>query len=293
VLGQVRLLGLGARYPRCEATCSRRSRGRSGRRSSTPSGSARRSTRARWGCDLTRRGVGRSRHPSADRGYYRGPQPPAKGTVRFPCCVPVSRWLVALAALAARRSALRALNYEPVYRVSEIVVEYALDSPQQIPLDEVLDLEIGLRRAEDAYVAPRPVDRTVRMRLSALPRDASFGASAILHINQYDRRRVQPARLQRRDRVGARHRGGHGPRPARARRDRAAAADLDRPGVARREHRRRRALRRALRRRAHQPPEHAWIREHSPVRPGGPRGLLSVSALETTRPRSRAIPAAA
>jgi hypothetical protein len=78
----------------------------------------------------------------------------------------------------------RALSYEPVYRVSEIVAEYALDSPQQIPLDEVLDLEIGLRRAEDAYVAPRPVDRTVRMRLSALPRDASFGASAILHINQ-------------------------------------------------------------------------------------------------------------
>jgi hemolysin activation/secretion protein len=27
-------------------------------------------------------------------------------------------------------------------------------------------------------------------------------------------------------------------------------------------------------------PEHAWIRERSPVRPGGPRGLLSVTALE-------------
>ncbi len=95
----------------------------------------------------------------------------------------LSRWLLPLAALLCAAPA-RALTYEPVYRVSEIVVEYALESPQQIPLDEVLDLEVGLRRAEDAYVAPRPVDRTVRMRLSALPRDASFGASAILHINQ-------------------------------------------------------------------------------------------------------------
>ena len=94
----------------------------------------------------------------------------------------LARWLLPLAALLCAAPA-RALTYEPVYRVSEIVVEYALESPQQTPLDEVLDLEVGLRRAEDAYVAPRPVDRTVRMRLRAAARRV-VGASALLHINQ-------------------------------------------------------------------------------------------------------------
>jgi hemolysin activation/secretion protein len=174
----------------------------------------------------------------------------------------------------------RALTYEPVYRVSEIVVEYALDSPQQLPLDEVLDLEVGLKRAEDAYVAARPVDRTVRMRLSALPRDASFGASAILHINQ-----SIVASFNRR--------GFNGVIVAVPDVEEGTGRDLRPPGVT--------VLRLriwtgqvsrvatiadgerfgglAVDERTNRP-EHAWIRERSPVRPGGPRGLLSVTALE-------------
>ena len=174
----------------------------------------------------------------------------------------------------------RALTYEPVYRVSEIIVEYALDSPQQIPLDEVLDLEVGLKRAEDAYVAPRPVDRTVRIRLSALPRDASFGASALLHINQYI-----VASFNRR--------GFNGVIVAVPDIEEGTGRDLRPPGVT--------ALRLRIwtgqvsrvatiadgerfgglsadERTNHA--AHAWIRERSPVRPGGPRGLLSVTALE-------------
>ena len=189
------------------------------------------------------------------------------------------RWLLPLAALLCAAPA-RALVYEPVYRVSEIIVEYALDSPQQIPLDEVLDLEVGLKRAEDAYVAPRPVDRTVRMRLSALPRDAAFGASAILHINQYI-----VAAFNRR--------GFNGVIVAVPDIEEGTGRDLRPPGVT--------ALRLRIwtgqvsrvatiadgerfgglsvdERTNH--PAHAWIRERSPVRPGGPRGLLSVTALE-------------
>jgi hemolysin activation/secretion protein len=192
----------------------------------------------------------------------------------------VSRWLLPFAGLLFGAASARALTYEPVYRVSEIIVEYALDSPQQIPLDEVLDLEVGLKRAEDAYVAPRPVDRTVRMRLSALPRDASFGASALLHINQYI-----VAAFNRR--------GFNGVIVAVPDVEEGTGRDLRPPGVT--------ALRLRIwtgqvsrvatiadgerfgglsvdERTNH--PAHAWIRERSPVRPGGPRGLLSVTALE-------------
>jgi hypothetical protein len=174
----------------------------------------------------------------------------------------------------------RALSYEPVYRVSEIVAEYALDSPQQIPLDEVLDLEIGLRRAEDAYVAPRPVDRTVRMRLSALPRDASFGASAILHINQsivsaFNRRGFNGVIVSVPDIEEGTGRDLRAPGVT-ALRLRiwtgqvsrvASIADGERFGGLSVDERTNHAA-------------HAWIRARSPVRPGGPRGLLSIDALE-------------
>ena len=193
---------------------------------------------------------------------------------------PVSRWLVVLAVLLLGAGSARALSYEPVYRVTEIVAEYALDSPQQIPLDEVLDLEIGLRRAEDAYVAPRPVDRTVRMRLSALPRDASFGASALLHINQsivaaFNRRGFNGVIVSVPD---IEEGTGRDLRPpgVTALRLRiwtgqvsrvASIADGERFGGLTVDERTNHAA-------------HAWIRARSPVRPGGPRGLLSVTALE-------------
>ena len=195
-----------------------------------------------------------------------------------PCDAP--RWLFAFAVLALGAGSARALNYEPAYRVSEIVAEYALDSPQQIPLEEVLDLEIGLHRAEDEYVAPRPVDRTVRMRLSALPRDATFGASAILHINQsivaaFNRRGFNGVIVSVPDIEEGTGRDLRPPgvtvlrlriwtgQVSRV----ASIADGERFGGLTVDERTNR-------------PEHGWIRERSPVRPGGPRGLLSVTALE-------------
>jgi hemolysin activation/secretion protein len=118
------------------------------------------------------------------------------------------------------------------------------------------------------------------MRLSALPRDASFGASALLHINQYI-----VAAFNRR--------GFNGVIVAVPDIEEGTGRDLRPPGVT--------ALRLRIwtgqvsrvatiadgerfggltvdERTNHS--AHAWIRERSPVRPGGPRGLLSVTALE-------------
>jgi hemolysin activation/secretion protein len=144
----------------------------------------------------------------------------------------------------------------------------------------VLDLEVGLRRADEAYVAPRPVDRTVRMRLSALPRDASFGASAILHINQhivasFNRRGFNGVIVATPDIEEGTGRDLRPPGETRLRlrvwtgqvSRVASIADGERFGGLSVDERTNR-------------PEHAWIREQSPVRPGGPRGLLSVIALE-------------
>ena len=178
--------------------------------------------------------------------------------------------------------------------MSEIEVEYALDSPRQIPIDEVLDLEVGLRRAEEAYVAPRPVDRTVRMRLSALPRDASFGASALLHINQHI-----VASFNRR--------GYNGVIVTVPDIEEGTGRDLRPPGVtvlrlriwtgqvvARGDDRRRRALRRAHRRRAHQPRGARVDPRALAGAPGRPaRAAAHRPRSRTTRPSSRAIPGAA
>src|SRR4029453_3185312 len=121
---------------------------------------------------------------------------------------------------------------------------------------------------------------TVRMRLSALPRDSSFGASALLHINQsivasFNRRGFNgvivagpdmeegPARdLRPPGQTALRLRIWTG-QVSRV----ATIADGERFGGLAVDERTNR-------------PEHAWIRERSPVRPGGPRGLLSVTALE-------------
>jgi hemolysin activation/secretion protein len=118
------------------------------------------------------------------------------------------------------------------------------------------------------------------MRLSSLPRDSSFGASALLHINQhivasFNRRGLNgvivatpdieegtgrdlrpPGRTALRLRIWT----GQVSRVA-------TIADGERFGGLTVDERTNHAA-------------HAWIRERSPVRPGGPRGLLSVTALE-------------
>lgn len=188
-------------------------------------------------------------------------------------------WLLALAAAFAAAPAA-ALQYERSYPVDRFEIEYALDHPRHIPVGELLDLEVGLRADEGRFEAPRPVDRTVRMRLSALPRNASFSASALLHINQY-----LVATFNRRGYNGVlvtvpdvEDGSGRDLRPSgdttlrlrvwTGRITRVTSiADGERWGGLGVDERTNHAA-------------HAWIRERSPVRPGGPRGLLSVQALE-------------
>jgi hemolysin activation/secretion protein len=187
---------------------------------------------------------------------------------------------LALALLGAAPALALRTVYGPVYPVSAIRVEYALDHPRHIPAQELLDLEVGLASEGLSYVAPRPVDRTVRMRLSSLPEGASFSATAIQHITQY-----LVAILNRR--------GFNGVIVTVPDIDEATGADLRRRGdtvlrlriwtgrisrlttVADGERFQGLAADQRTNLTAHQ-----WIRERAPVQPGGLRGLLDVVALE-------------
>jgi hemolysin activation/secretion protein len=164
--------------------------------------------------------------------------------------------------------------------VSAFEIEYALDHPRHIPVEELLDLEVGLRSTTEAYVAPRPVDRTVRMRLSTLPRNATFSVTALQHVTQHlvstfnragyngvivtvpeieegsgrDLRPPERTALKLRIWTG---RVSRVTTMADGERFQALTVDARTDNAA-----------------------HDWIRERSPVRPGGDRGLLDVAALE-------------
>jgi hemolysin activation/secretion protein len=190
-------------------------------------------------------------------------------------------WLCAVAGLllGGPAAALRTA-YGPVYPVSAFEIEYALDHPRHIPVAELLELEVGLSSHGQAYVAPRPVDRTVRMRLASLPEGASFSATAIQHITQFlvssfNRRGVNGvivsvpdidestgADLRRGGRTSLRLRVWTG-RVSRV----ATIADGERFEGLSTEQRTNLTA-------------HRWIRERAPVQPGGLRGLLNVEALE-------------
>ena len=194
--------------------------------------------------------------------------------------VPPFRRLIAMAWLLAWVAPAAAQVPGPVYRVSSLEIEYALDHPRHIPIEELLDLEVGLRSTAEAYVAPRPVDRTVRMRLSSLPRNASFSVSALQHITQhvvstfnragYNGVIVTVPEIQEGSGRDLRPPGrsalllriwtGRVSRVstlADGERFEGLAVDARTDNAA-----------------------HDWIRERSPVRPGGERGLLKVDALE-------------
>ncbi|MGH0030544.1 MAG: ShlB/FhaC/HecB family hemolysin secretion/activation protein [Myxococcota bacterium] len=164
--------------------------------------------------------------------------------------------------------------------MSDFVIEYALDHPRHIPEAELLDLEVGLAPAGAAYTAPRPVDRTVRMRLASLPDDARLSATAIQHINQFivstfnrsgyngvivtvpdiDESTGQDLRLGGSTELRLRIWTGRVSRVT-------TLADGPRFGDLSVDERTNHAA-------------HEWIRERAPVQPGGLRGLLDVEALE-------------
>lgn len=94
---------------------------------------------------------------------------------------------VACACIALAAASARAIvtPQGPAYPVSQFVVEYAIGHPHHIPEYEILNLEVGLAGQPGLLTAPRPVDRTMRMRLDAPPQGMLFTAEAIQHINRY------------------------------------------------------------------------------------------------------------
>jgi hemolysin activation/secretion protein len=185
--------------------------------------------------------------------------------------------LLALAAPGARAAVAPGV---PAYPVSAIEIEYALDHPRHIPEADLLDLEVGLTSEGVAYTAPRPVDRTVRMRLSSIPPGAVLTASAIQHINQYivssfnrrgyngvivsvpDIEEGSGRDLRGGERTSLRLRVWTG-RVTRV------TSLADGPRFA--------ALSVDERTNHH---AHEWIRNRAPVQPGGVRGILDIRALE-------------
>jgi hemolysin activation/secretion protein len=187
--------------------------------------------------------------------------------------------VVAIVGVAAPAGALRTAH-GPVFPVGAFVVEYALDQPRHIDPEDLLELEVGLTSLGLAYVAPRPVDRTVRMRLSSIPDGASFSATAIQHITQFvvstfNRRGfngiiVTVPDIDEETGTDLRPRGETTLRlriwTGRITRL-TSVADGERfedLGVEQRTNH----------------TAHGWIRDRAPVQPGGLRGLLDVEALE-------------
>jgi hemolysin activation/secretion protein len=166
------------------------------------------------------------------------------------------------------------------YPVSSFEVEYALGHPRHIPVYEILELEVGLAGEPGLLTAPRPVDRTMRMRLDAPPQNMLFTADAIQHINRYIVSTFN-------------RRGYNGVIVSVPDIEEGSGRDLRPPGVT------------ALRLRIWtgritrlssfadderfggltveertDMPQHAWIRARAPVQPGGVRAILDILSLE-------------
>ena len=168
----------------------------------------------------------------------------------------------------------------PAYPVSAFTVEYALDQPRHIPEYEILDLEVGLAGQPGVLTAPRPVDRTTRMRLNAPPPNVVFTAEAIQHITRFivstfNRRGYNGVIVSVPD---IEEGTGKDLRPAGVTTLRlriwtgrvtrlSTFADGERFGGLPVDERTDLAA-------------HEWIRERSPVQPGGVRAILDVAALE-------------
>jgi hemolysin activation/secretion protein len=187
---------------------------------------------------------------------------------------------LAIAALSSQVARGAVAPTGPAYPVSAIQIEYALDHPRHIPEADLLELEVGLATDGDAYTAPRPVDRTVRMRLSSIPRGAVLTASAIQHINQYivssfNRRGYNGVMVSVPDIEEGTGRdlrtAGHTGLRLRVWTGRVARITTLADGP-------RFASLSVDERTNHT--AHQWIRDRAPVQPGGVRGILDIRALE-------------
>jgi hypothetical protein len=92
---------------------------------------------------------------------------------------------LALVALAARPGSAQSLYAEGTsYPVSAFQIEYALDAPGQPDPQELLDLEVELRESATGFVAPDPAAPGTRIRLGSVPPGALFHPGGLRQVNR-------------------------------------------------------------------------------------------------------------
>jgi hypothetical protein len=185
-----------------------------------------------------------------------------------------SAWLAAPAAAQSRaRETLR-------YPVDAFVLEYALDHPAHPRIAELEALEVELRIAEGGLLPPHPSTENVRFPLGRVPAGSRFYTAGLRHVAReilavFERRGIDGVLVTFPEIEEDDGRDLRGP-DARSLRVRiwtgrvervATVADGDRFGDEGLEVRTNHAA-------------HAFIREDSPVQPGGPDGLLRVREIE-------------
>jgi hemolysin activation/secretion protein len=183
--------------------------------------------------------------------------------------------------LAASPAAAQAPRLESeTYPVSGFDIEYALDAPGQPDTAELLATEVELRVGRDGLLPPHPMAENVRFPLGAVPPGSRFHAGALRQVNrvlleEFTRRGIGGVLVTMPDldeRTGVDRRA---PGDTRIRvliwtgrvEEVSTLADGERfssDSLAERTNR----------------PEHAWIREDSPVTAGGERALLRPQEIE-------------
>lgn len=196
------------------------------------------------------------------------------------------RLLVLLAACCALASGPRpAAAQSPraeseVYPVSAFVIEYALEHPAQPDPRELLATEVELRVGASGFLAPHPSAQNTRFRLDAVPPGSRFHASGLRQVNrvlleEFTRRGIGGVLVTLPDLEEGRGRDLRPPGQTALRvriwtgrvEEVSTLADGERfetDGLVARTNR----------------PEHAWIREGSPVSAGGEHALLRPPAIE-------------
>lgn len=186
--------------------------------------------------------------------------------------------LVQLAAQAASAQSLEAEQRS--YPVTSFVLEYALENPAQPPLSELEAIPLEFRVGRGGLLPPHPATRNERFPLGQVPPGSRFYTAGLRHLSSeilavFQARGIDGVLVTFPEidaKTGRDLRpGGRGPLRVRIWTGRvenvATVADGDRFGGESQAARTNRE-------------EHRFIREGSPVQPGGPKGLLRVREIE-------------
>jgi hemolysin activation/secretion protein len=183
-----------------------------------------------------------------------------------------------LAPVCARAQAIASPADGPFYPIRGFEIRYVDPNPNFPPAAEIAQTEIELGVADEGYVSPRRPFPTVRVRLAEVDTEKRFGRSAIRAINQqlvyeFNRRDFHaivvapvPEDIERRtgrDLRGERATLTLGVYAGRVKDLRTFASSEDVPEAERLDR-----------------PEHAWIKDGSPIQPNSDDDLVRKDALD-------------